>query len=87
MFYNSMVYTTLYIQMLYRKINTEKKIALTTVCADGGANHFYEMMKARGREDVDVCVYPFIPRFISMLYTIYKWRILVKYSFLYSTTQ
>ncbi|PYH70109.1 thiamine diphosphokinase [Aspergillus vadensis CBS 113365] len=27
--------------------------ALTTVCADGGANHFYEMMKARGREDVD----------------------------------
>ncbi|GCB17342.1 thiamine pyrophosphokinase 1 [Aspergillus awamori] len=27
--------------------------SLTTVCADGGANHFYEMMKARGREDVD----------------------------------
>lgn len=42
--------------MLYRKINAEKKIALTTVCADGGANHFYEMMKARGREDVDVCI-------------------------------
>ncbi|GKZ20939.1 hypothetical protein AbraIFM66951_011322 [Aspergillus brasiliensis] len=30
-----------------------RKHALTTVCADGGANHFYEMMKARGREDVD----------------------------------
>ena len=47
-----------------------KRIALTTVCADGGANHFYEMMKARGREDVDVCIhapYPY-PCSLSMLY-------------------
>ncbi|RAK89919.1 thiamine pyrophosphokinase [Aspergillus costaricaensis CBS 115574] len=36
-----------------RAYDVLQKHALTTVCADGGANHFYEMMKARGREDVD----------------------------------
>ncbi|RAH63029.1 thiamine pyrophosphokinase [Aspergillus piperis CBS 112811] len=36
-----------------RAYDVLRKNALTTVCADGGANHFYEMMKARGREDVD----------------------------------
>ncbi|PYH62593.1 thiamine diphosphokinase [Aspergillus niger CBS 101883] len=36
-----------------RAYDVLRKHALTTVCADGGANHFYEMMKARGREDVD----------------------------------
>ncbi|PYI01297.1 thiamine pyrophosphokinase [Aspergillus sclerotiicarbonarius CBS 121057] len=30
-----------------------QKHALITVCADGGANYFYEMMKARGRENLD----------------------------------
>ncbi|OOF90291.1 hypothetical protein ASPCADRAFT_179349 [Aspergillus carbonarius ITEM 5010] len=30
-----------------------QKHALITVCADGGANHFYDMMKARGRESLD----------------------------------
>ncbi|OJZ90372.1 hypothetical protein ASPFODRAFT_178916 [Aspergillus luchuensis CBS 106.47] len=36
-----------------RAYDVLRKNALTTVCADGGANHFYEMMRARGREDVD----------------------------------
>ncbi|PWY62664.1 thiamine pyrophosphokinase [Aspergillus eucalypticola CBS 122712] len=36
-----------------RAYDVLRKNALTTVCADGGANHFYEMMKTRGREDVD----------------------------------
>ncbi|PWY96310.1 thiamine pyrophosphokinase [Aspergillus sclerotioniger CBS 115572] len=30
-----------------------QKHALITVCADGGANHIYDMMKARGRESLD----------------------------------
>ncbi|KAF9894986.1 hypothetical protein FE257_004610 [Aspergillus nanangensis] len=30
------------------------KHACMTVCADGGANHFYEMMKAHGKESTDL---------------------------------
>ncbi|KAE8150232.1 thiamine pyrophosphokinase [Aspergillus avenaceus] len=35
-----------------RAYNVLKEHAKLTVCADGGANHFYEMMKARGRENI-----------------------------------
>ncbi|PWY90746.1 thiamine pyrophosphokinase [Aspergillus heteromorphus CBS 117.55] len=36
-----------------RKTQLTPHTALITVCADGGANHFYDMMRSRGRESTD----------------------------------